>query len=308
MPFGANSTPYDGEQHSCHGEPACDKWKYVDLCDDGDVAKLTLAMNTKTRKGKVVKETWLKNGQNAIYQSHELRGYTGKMPVANHHTLALPDVPESVLVSMSSLKMGFTNPVVGDIANFDYAGVAASETFKDLTKVPTVFKKPATCDCSKFPTRRGYGDLLQAFHNPADKFSWVTATYTTEGFMWYSLKLTAHYPAVMMWIFNNNRHAFPWDIFDDACLGLENSCSYLACGLADSVKANPASRAGFKTCVTLCPEMPTRINVIQGLVRVPSGFGKATSANFDKGKITFISGDKKAVAKVNWEFLETNSL
>lgn len=308
MPFGANAAEYNGEQHVCHGEPGCDKWKFVCACEGEDVVKLTLSMNTKVRKGKIVKETWLKNGHNTVYQSHELRGYAGKMPVANHHTLAMPDVPESVLVSMSSLKMGITNPVSGDIANYDYGVIAESEKFSDLTKVPSRWKKPATVDCSKFPTRKGYGDLIQCFHDPKDKFSWVTATYTNEGFMWYSLKLTEQYPAVMMWILNNNRHSYPWDIFEGACLGLENSCSYLACGLADSVKANPATKAGFKTCMQFDPKTPSRVNVIQGVVRVPSGFGKATDAKFDKGKVTFISGSKKAIAKVNWEFLETSSL
>ncbi|HNX27509.1 MAG TPA: hypothetical protein PKK48_08905, partial [Phycisphaerae bacterium] len=304
LPFGANAEKYEGEQHTCHGEAGTEKWKYVNLCDDGKIVKLTLSMNTKIRKGRIVKDTWLKNGHNAVYQSHELSGYAGKIPLANHHTLAMSDTPESVLVSMSSLKMGFTNPVAGDIDKYDYAFVATNEKFRDLAKVPTRFKTPATCDCSKLPTRKGYGDLVQCFHNPSDRISWVTATYTSEGFMWYSLKLTEQYPAVTVWLFNNNRHNYPWDIFEDACLGLENSCSYLACGLADSVRPNPASRAGFKTYATFSPKTPSRINIIQGVVRVPAGFGKATSAKFDKGKVTFISGTKKAVAKVDWEFLE----
>ena len=310
MPFGANAAPVDGKQYPVHGEPAVRKWTFRKLEKTDKVTTLTLSMNTGLSKGKIVKKKFLVDGHSAVYSTHTLSGYSGSIPIGHHHTIKLPEEPESVLVSSSPILFGMTNPTpAGNPAEGEYPSLAGGEKFSSITSVPSLFKKPAVVDCSKFPTRKGYGDLVQIYQKPGDGKTpaWVTATYTSEGFLWYSLKEVAVMPATVFWIYNHSRWSPPW-AGQSACLGLENTCSFFAEGLADSTKANVLRRAGISTATKLSPKVPTDIRVIQGVLRVPKGFGKVAKAKFEKGKVTFFSGSKKASTKVNWEFLYSGEL
>ncbi len=306
LPFGANAKPVNGEQHPVHGEPAVRKWTFRKLEKTDKITTLTLSMNPRIRKGRVVKKKFLVDGHSAVYSTHTLSGFTGQMPIGHHHTLMLPEEPETVLVSSSPILFGMTNPVpAGNPADGEYPSLAGGEKFKSITAVPSMFKKPAIVDCSKFPTRKGLGDILQIFQKNMDDSktpAWVTATYTTEGFLWYSLKEVSVMPGTIFWIYNHSRWPEPW-AGQSACLGLENTCSFFADGLAESTRPNALRRAGIATATKLSATKPTDVRVIQGVVRIPKGFGKVSKAEFAKGKVTFHSGQKKASTKVNWEFL-----
>ncbi len=310
MPFGANAEKVDGKQYPVHGEPAVKKWTFrsMEKCDA--ITQLKLSMNTRIAKGKIDKLTMLVDGQAAVYQTHILRGFSGSMPIGHHHTIALPeDKPESVLVSSSPILFGRTSPAdfTAAAADGEYNSLADCEKFSTLSRVPTIFKKPAVADCSKFPTRYGYGDILQIYQKPGKTPAWITASYTADGYLWYALKDPTVLPATVFWIYNHSRHDDPW-LGRSACLGLENTCSYFANGLAESTKSNLLRRDGIATTVKLSPKQPTEIDIIQGVVRTPKGFGKVDKVDFGRNKVTFISGKKKAVTKVNWNFLLTGSL
>lgn len=310
MPFGANAKPLGDEQYPVHGEPAVRKWTFRKLEKQDAVTTLTLSMNTRIRKGRIVKKKFLVDGQSAVYSTHTLSGFTGSMPIAHHHTLALPDEPETVHVASSPIFFGMTNPTpAGDPAEGEYPSLAGGEKFGSFTRVPSLFKKPAFVDCSKFPTRKGFGDVLQIFQKPGknDTPAWVAATYTTEGFLWYSLKEVAVMPSTLFWMYNHSRWSHPW-AGQSACLGLENTCSFFAEGQAESTQPNALRRAGIRTATKLSPTAPTDVRVIQGVVRVPRGFGKVSKAEFSRGKVTFFSGTKKTSTRVNWEFLFTGEL
>ncbi len=310
MPFGANAEPVDGKQHPVHGDPAVHAWKFKKLEKQDKLTTLTLSMNTKLSKGKIIKKKFLVDGHSAVYSTHTLSGFTGSMPIGHHHTLAMPDEPESVHVASSPILFGMTNPVTdGNPAGGSYSALASGEKFSDFARVPSLFKKPAVVDCSKFPTRKGLGDILQIFQKPGDGKTpaWVTATYINEGFLWYSLKEAAVMPATVFWIYNHNRWEQPW-AGQSAALGLENTCSFFANGLADSTKPNVLRRAGISTATKFSADTPSDVRVIQGVVRVPKGFGKVSKVEFAKRKVTFCSGGKTASTKVNWEFLYSGEL
>ncbi|MCK5113138.1 MAG: hypothetical protein KAR11_00050 [Phycisphaerae bacterium] len=310
MPFGANSDEIDGKKYPVHGESAVKKWTFRSVDKNDNITKLKLSMNTRIAKGKIDKLTMIVDGHSAVYQTHVLRGFSGAAPLGYHHTIAVPeDKPESLLVSSSPIHFGRTAPVdlAAAAADGEYNALANCEKFTNLSRVPTIYKKPAFTDCSKFPTRYGYGDVLQIYQKPAKTPAWIAASYTADGYLWYALKDPTVLPATVFWMYNHSRWGDPW-LGRGACLGLENTCSYFANGLADSIKPNLLTRDGIQTAVKLSPEQPTEVDVIQGVVRTPKGFGKVDKVDFGCNKVTFVSGAKKATAKVNWNFLLTGSL
>lgn len=308
-PFGANAETFQGEQHRCHGEPAHAMWRFVRQTRDGKVNSLTLAIRTKVRPGKITKTFFLVDGQNVVYSRNVLEGYRGAMPMGHHATLAMPDREGGLLVSTSAFRLGMTYPgVFGDPATGSYQSFANGRRFTDLTRVPLIFREMPYGDCTAFPIRKGYTDLLGLYKKPGTTPAWTTAVDPDAGFLWFSLKDPAVLPATLFWIANHGRHVAPWN-GRNACLGLEDVCGNFADGLALSVGRNAISRAGFPTAVTLSPKTPTAINYIQGVVRVPRSFGHVRDVRFSRNRLTFIAvGGKKVSATVLWGFLQTGKL
>ena len=309
MPFGANATPAGREKHVCHGEPATGKWTFRSLKQCGKVTELTLTMKTKIKPGKVTKTVGLVGGQNVVYTRHVLEGYSGAAPAGHHATLAMPEAEGSVLVSTSPFKLGMTNPtVVGDPKIGHYQSLALGAKFTGLSRVPLLWKDEPAGDCSAFPVREGFTDLLAMFKKPGRTPAWTAATNTAAGFLWFALKDPAVLPATALWISNRGRHSAPW-LGRNRCLGIEDVCGFFAEGLADSIKPNALTRAGFKTALKLSPKRPTCVNYIQGAVRVPKGFGRVARVDFAPGQATFVSKNRKKVTvRVRHEFLTTGEL
>ena len=308
LPFGAPSE-YKGVGHCCHGEPATRKWKCKSLTTTGDVTCLTLTMKTKALPGKVTKNLRLIAGQNAVYCQHVLEGYSGRTSLGHHATLAVPEKEGSLRVATGPFRLGMTNPdVVGDPAVGHYQSLALGGRFKKLTEVPLLWKDPAVGDCTSFPTRRGFTDLLGVFAKADAGWAWTTATVREAGYLWYSLKDPAVLPATLLWISNRGRHSSPWN-GRNRCLGLEDVCGYFANGLADSVKKNALNEEGIDTAVRLTPKKPTVVNYIQGVAKVPAGFDCVESAELAPGQVTFTSvTGKKVTTEVCHEFLGSGEL
>jgi len=309
MPFGANEQAYRGKRHHVHGEPGGAKWRFVALETSGAATTLMLSMRTKVRPGTVTKRLGLVDGQNVVYVQHVLEGYSGLTPLGHHATLAVPAEPGSLRVATSKFKIGRTNPAPGgDPASREYGSLAPDEGFRDLARVPLVWKDPAYGDLTSFPARTGFTDIAAVFKTPGRTPAWIAATVAGEGYMWYSLKDAAVLPATVLWIANRGRHGAPWN-GRNRCLALEDVCGYFADGLAASVRANPISKAGIPTAVKLSPKTPTAVNCIQGVVKVPRSFQTVRSARFADGKVIFRgAAGKEVTAAVNWKFLATGEL
>ncbi len=307
-PFGANAQAVRGEQHRCHGEPAWAKWRFVRQEQIGKVASITLAMRTKVRPGKITKTLQLLDGQNVVYSRDVLEGYRGAMPMGHHATLAMPATEGALRVSTSAFALGTTYPgVFSDPAEGAYQALAIGKRFRDLRSVPVRFNDAPPADCTRFPARTGYTDLLAVHKKPGDAPAWTTAVNTEAGYLWFSLKDPAILPATVFWIANQGRHQEPW-AGRNRCLGLEDVCSYFADGLGPSTRANTIAKAGFPTAIRLSPKAPTSIHYIQGVVRVPKGFGRVKDVTFERRRVIFRDGKKSVSAPVRWSFLKTGEL
>jgi len=305
LPFGDNLTPVKGKRHVCHGQPASRKWSFRGLEERGGVTKFTLSMKTTILQGSVTKTFFLVDGHNVVYTRHLLEGYKGALSLGHHATLALPEKEGSVLISTSRFDLGLTCPVlVGDPAQGGYQSFAPGKKFKSLSRVPLLWKDEPFGDCTAFPVRKGFSDILGLFKKPGRTPAWTTAVNTVDGYLWFSMKDAALLPATVFWISNCGLYAPPL-CGRNRCVGLEDVCGFLAVGGAESARPNTATRAGFPTAVKLSPRRPTAVHYIQGAVKVSKDFGRVKTVHFGPGEATFVSEKGKKVAvPVAHEFLK----
>jgi len=184
------------------------------------------------------------------------------------------------------------------------AGLVAPEK-RVVPKVPVAWAGAKLADCATYPSRKGFDDVLSVFTAPAADPAWTVAVNVRDGYLWFALKDPKVLPATVFWLSNCGRHGAPW-LGRNRCLGLEDSCSYFAEGLAESARPNLLTKAGIKTSLTLSPNKPSAVNHIQGVATIPAGFARVKTAEFEPGAVTFIDTAGLAVtALVNWDFLTT---
>ncbi len=303
LPFGANDQPWQGERHPLHGEISGSPWTLDRCTRDGDALTFEIHCETKVRAGLVRRAFTLVDGHDAVYSRTVVEGFAGKSPFG-HHAILRTDGPEgSLLVSTSKFDIGRTYPFPSsNPAGGEYQSVAVNAAFRSLARVPTIFKDQPPCDCSAFPARGGFCDLIQQFERPVRGKrapSWVAAVNTAENWLWFAFKDPSVMPGRMFWMENRGRHQKPWN-GRNSCLGIEDGCMYLAGGIAGSCNPNPISRAGIPTAL----KFPAEIRYIQGAVRVPTDFGRVAKVDFVPGAAIFHSkSGAKVTAPVNHEFL-----
>jgi len=308
LPFGAPGV-WKGVRHACHGEPAGSKWTLADIEDDGQVARLTMTMQTTALPGRITKRLALVEDHNAVYCQHVLEGYSVAAPLGHHATLAMPDRPGAMRIATSPFRLGMTNPTrFGDPEIGHYQSLAIGRKFTHLDRVPLLFKDPGHGDCSRMPQRTGSTDLLGVWARDTRTVAWTTATVEDDGYLWFSLKDPDVLPATLMWISNLGRHSFPWN-GRNRCLGLEDVCAYFAETAADSAAANQLNKLDIPTTVPLSKSRPAVVNYIQGVAKLPKGFECVKTARFGPGTVMFTSvTGKNVTVPVCHEFLKTGRL
>ena len=304
MPFGGGGAPLRGEQHPFHGETAGNPWS-LDACkNEGGVTTLGLVLKTKARPGTVRRSFSLIDGQNVVYCLTAVDGFRGPSSFSHHAVLRTTGEDRTLLISTSKFFAGRTYPVPSaNPAEGEYQSLAMDASFRSLARVPSIFRGQPPSDCSAFPVRRGFGDLLSVFDKPGKPGpSWVTAVNIAEGWMWFALKDPAVMPGRLFWIENHSRHASPWS-GRNCNLGIEDGCMYFD-RLVDSCGRNPISRLGIPTSCNFPGDRTVAIRYIQGAVRVPRGFDRVARVRFVPGAAVFesVSG-RTSTVPVKHEFL-----
>lgn len=309
LPFGGNATPYQGERHPPHGETAGSPWRLVSRGRSGRVTSLTLAFEPRVRPGRVTRTLALADGQSAVYDRTVIEGFRGKTSLAHHAVLATPARERALEISTKPFAFGSTAPYrFSDPARGEYQSLAVGARFRDLARVPSRFRDTPDADCSAFPTRRGFADLLETFAPPGDAGpDWLTALNTDEGWLFYSLKDPRVLPGRVFWIENRGRHGVPW-LGRNSCLGVEDGCTFFDQGIAESAAPNPINRQGIATAHEL-DGTPFAVHTIQGVVRAPRDFGRVIRASFSPHAVTFESATgRRVTAQVHTAFLQDGRL
>lgn len=293
LPFGGNPTGWRDEPHPPHGETCGRLWTCCGVESTGSQKTLHLKMSTRARTGVVRRAFTLMDGHGAVYCRTQVEGFEGPTPFAHHANLRLPQTPGALHISCSRFDLGRTYPVpTGDPAKGEYQSLAIDAAFRSLRRVPSIFKEQPATDCSRFPLREGFCDLLQVFERCGKtalrRPSWVAAVNTQERWLWFAFKNPSLMPGRLFWIENHGRHAPPWN-GRNACLGIEDGCMYFDRGLEASCRPNPVSRRGFATHVNMGPDKGLDVRYIQGALRVPPGFDEVGKVRFGDNEVSFKS-------------------
>ena len=312
MPFGSNREAYRGENHPAHGETAGSQWSLDECIRDGARTTLRIRLETSARPGAVRRAFTLIVGHNTVYCRTTVEGFRGRSPFAHHAILRTTGADRTLLISTSKFALGRTPPVpTANPAAGEYQYLAHDAAFRSLSRVPSIFRNQPPCDCSAFPVRCGFGDLLEQFERPSGAKpapSWVAAVNVEEGWMWFALKDPSLMPGRLFWIENHSRHGAPWN-GRNRCLGIEDGCMYFDRGIAESCRPNPISRLGIPTSFPFPGNRPVEIRYIQGAVRVPRGFERIEKVRFVSGAAVFHSkAGGQLTVPVNHEFLFSGAL
>ena len=302
MPFGGDNA-YEGEVHPPHGEVSEADWRFAggSVPDDGE-SFIELDLETKIRKGKVTKRIALRKGQSALYVSHSIEGFAGPVTLGHH---AIMSGDRTHFLSTRPLITGISDTAPPPPSAGEYASIPPGLFFDSLSEVPTIWKDPGTTDCSVFPAREGFADILQVFPEPPGDAVplWFTAAVPSHGYLWYSLKDPAVLPSTILWSENHGRHGAPWN-GRNTCIGIEEVLSHLASGLGVSAGENVLTRRGLRTSMMLDGIKPFIVKNIQGVCRIPEGFDRVATVSFKPSRIIFYSvAGPTAEAVVDWDFV-----
>jgi len=313
LPFGSNPAPYEGTTFLPHGEPAGATWTASGAAKAGAVTTLVLMLQTRTPAGRITKTIRLVDGENAIYTQERLEGYALKTSIGHHAILSVPEKEGFLRLATSRILFGMTSPVLfSNPANREYQSFAVGQRFGSLERVPLAWKDAPPADCTSFPARLGFADLLAVFSLPADALpqgvAWTTATNQDGGYLWFALRDPRVLPSTVVWIENHGRHGSPWN-GRNRCLGLEDVCGYFNEGLPISARPNDINAQGIPTAVELLADRPTVVNCVQGVARIPDDFRMVKDVEFAPGRVTFVSvTGKRVTVPVRSDFVKTGTL
>jgi hypothetical protein len=296
LPFGVDRDPSKGEKHLPHGETSGSLWSLIGVEEGDGVQTLTIGMETKAREGYVTRAFSLVELNNVIYDCTTIHGFAGPVTLAHHAVLRSPEQERSLLLSTSSMKVGMVYPFpLGVAAAGDYQSLKIGAEFSTLERVPSIFKHMGDQDCSSYPARRGFCDLLQLANVPDDTIpAWTAAVNTVEGYLWFALKDARVLPSTIVWMENHGRHGVPWS-GRNCALGLEDACTFFDRGIPESSRANAFSDRGIRTHHVLGADA-FEVRYIQGAVKCPPGFGRVFDAVFSAGAVTFVDFAGKSIS------------
>ena len=275
LPFGGNARAFRGEQHPIHGETANGSWELVAATQEGKRQSLHARLQTRVRAGTVHKIISLVEGHSAVYCRHVITGMKGPMSFGHHAMIRFPDEPGSGVISTSRFVHGqvFIEPTERPEQR-GYSCLKPGATFRTLARVPTVFG--GTADLTSYPARRGYEDIAMIFADPQASLAWTAVTFPRERRVWLALRDPRVLTGTILWHSNGGRHYPPWNGRHVNVLGLEDVTTYFHLGLAESVRQNPFSAQGLRTCVTLRADQPFTVNYIMAATSVPAGFRRVS--------------------------------
>jgi hypothetical protein len=275
-PFGRNDEPFGGRRFPLHGEPANNDWTLEERRATPSGVMLRLGMRPPLLGGKIRKWIALIEGQNILYQRHDLIGMNDAIPLGHHPTLRIPPGAEPGWLSFAPHR--FAHTCVAPVVTPERGGRSAlrpDTAIEDLRNVPLA--DGGTTDLTRYPARRGCVDLAILSTRLDQPFGWTAFSLPSLGFAWFSLKNPRRLASTQVWMDHGGRSVAPWSGRNIGCLGLEEATTFFSEGAQRSNRANSMNSAGIATVVELGRKRPTRIPFIQGIVRIAPEFGAIVS-------------------------------
>lgn len=292
LPFGSQ------ENGPPHGETANRAWSLASEMENS----LTLGIEASDVSASITKTVSLRPGQTAIYYEHRISRLEGDFSYGNHPILDLSQMGvDGARVSVSPFRWASVYPeVFSDPADGAKQALKIAALFSDLSEVPLA--DGGTTDLTRYPARAGYEDLVMMVSEdatPEQPFAWTAVVM--DGYVWFSLKNPADFPATLFWLSNGGRSAAPWESRHLGRLGIEDVCSYF-CDSVDLSRKDLLRNLSVPTTRPFSRDVPVTLRNIQAVAKVPEGFGLVKSIKpdgADRVRITDCDG-LSVVSLVDW--------
>lgn len=275
-PFGGNGEPFDGTVYPPHGEPANMPWQLDEHRATSAGAAIQMSQGQTLRAGQVRKQIAVLEGQSVVYSRHDLAGMSGPTTLGHHANLFLPDGVEPAYLSFAPHRYAHTyvEPTERPEGR-GYSIIKPDAQIEDLTRCPLI--NGETTDLTRYPTRRGFEDIVIICSDQARDFGWSAFSVPALGYVWFALKDPKALASTLLWMSNGGRHFPPWNGRNVNTIGIEEITGFFHEGIAPSARENFLEKMGVPTHVELSPERPTTVNYIQGVARLPQGFTRVAS-------------------------------
>lgn len=293
LPFGPQ------EDGLPHGEPANLDWSEIECSPE----RLVIGMKDGSTGASLEREITLRPGQTAVYFDHRITGLEGDWSYGNHPILdASAEQPGSVRLSVSPFRWASVFPgVFSDPEQGERQMLLSGARFEELTSVPLA-DGAGTADLTRFPHGGRADDLVMmvAEDPEADRpFAWTAAVF--DGYVWFSLKNPADFPATLFWMSDGGRDGEPWNGRHSGRIGLEEVCSHFSNDVALS-RQDLLAEDGIPTVRTFDPGETVSLRLVHAVAEVPDQFGKVVSiAPVGDGKV-LLTGENGASVEclVDW--------
>lgn len=307
LPFGGSNT-VGSEIHPPHGEAACAPWHLREKSHGSHnhpEGTITVELAYSACPGRVVRQVELGETAPWIISRTTVTGFSGDYPLGYHATLKGAEVEGLWRIHTGTFDVGMTEPAHQDpAAGGEYYALQPGALFEKLDAVPTRWKDPATTNCSAFPARDGFIDILALYRRRsatqplAERLGWTVAVHQHDGYLWYSIKDAAVLPATVIWMENRGRHGAPWS-GRNSCIGIEETCTFFAAGRTASIRENAINRQGIATAITLSPNTPTTIVSVQGVLEVEDPTARILSMHLDDRGHAVFTDDRQRTMTVD---------
>jgi hypothetical protein len=269
FPFGGGEDRKRNITYPPHGHTACNPWDFGALRGSGAERTLELHMDLAAG-GRITKRITLHEDEPIVYIDHSIEGFVGDMPLGNHPTLKLPDEVGSGIVDMSPPLFGLTTPEPFEQPRTGgYSRLQQNVEIADRAAVPT--NDGTTVDLTRYPTPRGYEDLVLFASDPKREFTFTSVSVPVGRYLYFQLKNPRVLGQTLFWMSNGGRHYAPWNGRVRSVLGVEEITAYFHYGLERSVQKNPLNDLGSPTSIHLDGKKAS-FRLIMGLVAVDRGF------------------------------------
>ena len=284
-----------------HGDPANAVWTLTDTNE----RSLCLELQATDTSAHIRKTLSTRRGQHAVFTEHGITGLDGDYNYGTHPILDLSEmaggaahVTTSGFHWASTFPGAFSNPDQGECQM-----LAEAATFTDLHAVPLA--RGGDTDLTRMPQNSGNDDLVMMANNPAtpdQPFAW--SAVVLDGYLWFSLKNPADFPATLLWISNGGRSQPPWSGRHLARLGIEEVCSYFSNGLEIS-RQDLLSAHGIPTTRRFHAGQATRLRMIHAVAPVPALFGAVSEIIPHDSTGVRITGDSgtEIIVPLDWNFV-----
>ncbi len=279
-----------------HGPTANGRWEVV----AASPTAAHLRLETDAPRAVVDKHVALRPGHTALYQRHVVRAQ-GRLNYGHHPILHVP-AGVTAEVRTSAFRFGGVHPGAAARPPGERGALLAGARFASLDSVPLA--AGGATSLARYPTRPGTEDiaLVAGFAAP---LAWTALTF--DGYVWFSLRRTADFPATLLWLSDAGRDFPPWNGRHDRRIGVEDVCSHY-CDGADVSARDLLASEGIPTARDFDPGRPVALPHVQGVAAVPADFGGVADLAPDPDAprdAAALRGESGAVVRLplDWTFL-----